>query len=260
MESRSLRYGRVAVGVVGVAFPCACQRTPIDGADASSPGSGGAHAVATGSTVVPKDASTPGDASGDAPADSDPEPDANFEEIPSNRTVTVRVTNGGVQTLYLVTQGALCSELGIERGSDGVWASLPTEVVITSPDVGCDHWIDYNGTGPRILHALDPGATFDLKWDGRAYVFSQQTFECAGFGTFHYAVKQPVPPGAFRATIGYFSAPPDGAFELNGSWHCPTGFDFPKPMNEHCEAGAFASANFGLDSSLDDVVVDVSIP
>jgi len=185
------------------------------------------------------------------------------QEIPSSHTVTFAVTNTGSSDLYLLTYGAGCTDLLIERQSQTGWDKLPTDWGIPIPGEGCCVVACDSSSGPGRFEAIGPGGTREVVWDGRALVLSDQTGDCHGRQVYQ-AARQPVEAGTYRVTVVAVSTLPaccdkaDGAVYV--SCYCGDSTDSTDQSLdlELCIASPTFSVEFTLDDT-DAISVPVSV-
>jgi hypothetical protein len=204
-----------------------------------------------------------GEADADAPADSLGDGTSEVDHptpVDSKQKVTFRVTSSSGAPKYLVVGGLLCDPFQIERSVGSSWEVLPLRAGETHPGspcctgaLSCDH---FSGVSSLVL--LNPGDTFDMAWDARALVLSEDTYFCKGYGqSYWWSAPQPVPPGLYRVTIGLEpSLPPNCQMSDPIQAHCPPGlYATPPPVQNRCSTPLTAVAELTLPA-----IGDLTVP
>lgn len=177
-------------------------------------------------------------------------------EVASRATVRFRFRSS---TGWLTTAGMFCAPFSIARvGGAEVTLGLPFQCICECPAPP--------PPGPSMLRRA--GGTAELTWDGRGLATCTEAVDCstrgwpgAGFQLTTRAVAQPVAPGRYRATFGFFDALPDecSAGGGDGTASCsrfgPPGFPGGRGW-ARCESERTVSVEFELPMT-GEVTVDV---
>jgi len=269
IREHGARFVAVALMVGGLAA-CTGNVSDANGGDASAgdsepqdqasstPQEGGTDtAVGEGSTGGGEaGASTDGDAPGCTPSPP--------STIPSMQTITIRIANTGAAPVWVVTDGGLCSPLGIERLSP---SAEPVYLTGHSLDPDCCEPVsgtcdEISGRGAAAYGRLLPGETMDMPWDARSVVTDACMVSCGNYSRPMYIAFQPVTAGKFKVSVGYTDAlepdcKPDQVTGTTAS--CYLGFANPAAQEEQCWSTYNTSVEFELQEGVD-LVVPVAIP
>jgi hypothetical protein len=181
--------------------------------------------------------------------------------LPSTQTITVRVTNAGAAEVWVMTRGAQCSALGIERLSPS-----PEAVYLTGTSLLPGNFCCGSGTscdfdvGPAAYGRLLPGETMDMPWDARGLVADPCMLECRTDQYSQLTAFQPVPAGRYTVSVGYENAPGCVLDKTTGTTGlCSTPFGGVASLEKQCAGTTYANAQFELQAGVN-LVVPVAIP
>lgn len=167
-------------------------------------------------------------------------------EVASRASVRFRFRSS---TGWLTTAGMFCAPYSIARvGGGEVALGLPFQCICECPAPP--------PPGPSVLRRAE--GTTELTWDGRGLVTCSDAVDCsmrgwpgAGYQLTTRAVAQPVAPGRYRATFGFFDAlPSDCNGGDDGTAACshfgPPGFPPGQTAWARCESDRAVSVEFEL--------------
>jgi hypothetical protein len=140
---------------------------------------------------------------------------------------------------------------------DGGWQPLALHIVPGAPGNCAGN--DYLMPHVEVWLLLEPEATTEMTWDGRALVLYEGEANCFSDPGV-YGVLQPVSPGTYRVGVPYYAAeempcPQEGSLAECGPGPMSTTLPVPLPV---CDAPLEALAEFEMPEE-GDVVVQVDL-